>query len=187
MLKRKWMAAAGIWLAIASAGATTLKHMSLKQLTVSARAIVRARCVGVHIQGTANGEGGEIWTVTDFEIEESWKGRAPAQLQIWLPGGRAGHVIRLVPGAPRFQPGEEAILFLEPTVSGKWSITAWGEGTFRIRRDAAQREIAVQDAGGIGNSFGNAGNGTMTAPQNLPVDKLKSEIRVMGVSAKDSR
>ncbi len=61
-------------------------------------------------------------------------------------GGEAGRIVSYVPGAPRFRAGEQAVLFLEPMRDGEISITAWGEGTFRIFHDAATgRERVTQD------------------------------------------
>ena len=53
-------------------------------------------------------------------------------------------------GVPRFEPGEEVILFLEPTPRGDFSVTSWAQGTLRIRRDPRTgEENATQDSASI--------------------------------------
>ena len=121
---------------------TTLVRLSLNQLTSAATAVAYAKCIG----STSVWHNGEIWTITSFHTEENWKGALPQEFQVWMLGGRSGAVTSYVPGAPRFFPGEEVVLFLEPTRSRNLSITAWGEGTFRIHRDPLTGEArATQD------------------------------------------
>lgn len=110
---------------------TTLAQLSLDQIASAATFIVRAKCISVE----SRWRDGEIWTVTTFHAEEIWKGDLPQEFQVWMLGGRISGIISYVPGTPRFHPGEEAVLFLESTRSGWLSITAWGEGTLRIRHD----------------------------------------------------
>ena len=91
--------------------------------------------------------------VPRFSVVEAIQGSPDATLIVRLPGGREGHVMENVEGVPRFSPGEETILFLErarpPGQAGgdEWSVTAWGEGTFRIERDARYTgESVTQDS-----------------------------------------
>ncbi len=114
------------------AQSTSLAQLSLAQMVSSAHAIVQADVVANECQW----RDGEIWTVTSFRVIENWKGSSPPEIDVWMIGGRVGQIASYVPGVPRFHPGEEAILFLEPTRTGEMSVTAWGEGTFRIRVDA---------------------------------------------------
>lgn len=170
-----------------SSGATTLKRMSLSDLTRAAQWVVRARCLDTQSSGKSSGLGADIWTVTDFDVEESWKGQPSARVQVWLPGGRAGHVIRLVPGAPRFRAGEEVVLFLERTRDGDWSITAWGEGTFRIRRNTSGDEIATPDVAS-GDSSNESSSPTAPRPvEAMSVAELKTQVRQAALSPGNSR
>jgi hypothetical protein len=131
-------AAAGV------ARATTLAHMSVEELTAAAQVVARVRC----IDNSTRWENGEIWTLTTFDVIEVWKGHAPARITVRLIGGRAGHLVSTVADVPRFVHGEELILFLESKSHKEFSVTSWAQGTFRIRRDAAGREIVSQDTAG---------------------------------------
>ena len=115
------------------ANGTTLLRLSLAQMTNTAQAIVRARCVG----NTTGWDAGEIWTFSSFEAEEVWRGAPPARFTVRLLGGRVGNLTSNVSGVPRFQAGEDVVLFLEPTARGDFSVVSWEQGTFRIRHDLA--------------------------------------------------
>lgn len=114
------------------ARATTLERMTLEKLTQSAQAIVRAKC----LDNSTAWDAGEIWTSTSFEVQEVWKGSLPDRITVRLLGGRVRNVTSTVTGVPRFRPGEEVVLFLEPSPGGDFSVVSWQQGSFRIRRDA---------------------------------------------------
>ncbi len=123
--------------------ATTLARLSLDQLSTAADAVARVRCVSA----VSEWEDGSIWTVTTFDVVETMKGSLPAQVTVRLPGGRVGHLTAMVDGTPKFTPGGSAILFLERSRSGGFSVAGWVEGTFRIARDPRTgRETVTQDS-----------------------------------------
>ena len=125
-----------------SVSATTLKRMSVADLAHAAQAIVRARCAS----NSARWEGGEIWTFTTFDIEETWKGSLPPRITVRLLGGTSGNLTSKVSGIPRFAEYEKVVLFLERTSAGDFSVVSWTQGTFRISRDrVTQEEIVTQD------------------------------------------
>jgi hypothetical protein len=124
------------------ARATTLKRMSVADLSRAAHTVVRARCAA----NSARWDAGEIWTFTTFDVEETWKGSAPAQITVRLLGGSSGNFTSTVSGVPRFSPGEELILFLERTPAQDFSIVSWMQGTFRIGLNGTTgEETIIQD------------------------------------------
>jgi hypothetical protein len=126
--------------------ATTLMRMSVSDLTRAAHLIVRARCM----TNSARWDSGEIWTFTTLEVEEIWKGSAPDEITIRLLGGESGNLKSSVSGVPRFEPGEELVLFLEQTRAGDFSVVSWVQGTFRIRHDlGTESEFVTQDTAGF--------------------------------------
>lgn len=125
-----------------SAGATTFARMSIDEMSHAAPMIVRAKCMANEV----GMEEGEIWTFTAFELQETWRGGAPTHFTVRLLGGRLGNLTSTVSGVPRFQVGEEVVLFLLPAPRGNFSIVSWEQGTFRIRRDLRRNEeIVTQD------------------------------------------
>lgn len=169
------MALCGVFLVLTAplARATTLAQLSLDQLAHAAHAIVRAHA----ISSLSVWHDGEIWTITTFRVEENWKGRASQQIQVWIIGGQAGRITSYVPGAPRFRPSEEAVLFLEPTRDGEISITAWQEGTFRIHLDSRTRETRVTQDSEATPEFALAGHkASHGAIRDWPIAKFKERV-----------
>jgi hypothetical protein len=131
----------------AGAAATTLVRMDLDELTRTAAVVARARCLG----SSARWEGGHMWTLTKFKVTEVWKSKAPQTIVVRLVGGQDGQRTVHVDGVPRFQDGEEVVLFLEPSPGGELTVAGWAQGAFRIRRDPRTNEESVaQDTSGLG-------------------------------------
>ncbi|HEV2298540.1 MAG TPA: hypothetical protein VGR72_08485 [Candidatus Acidoferrales bacterium] len=164
--------------------ATTLAQLSLEQLTSAATVIARARCTG----SESRWRDGEIWTVTSFRAEEIWKGNLPWEFEVWILGGRSGSVTSYVPGTPHFQPGEETVLFLEPARSGTLSITAWDEGTFRVRRDPLTDEVRVtQDTASLPTFDSIARRFRASSIRDWPLEKLKTRVQAATAGGADQR
>ncbi|MGA9732342.1 MAG: hypothetical protein WA274_08240 [Candidatus Acidiferrales bacterium] len=72
--KRTRVTAAAVAVAVLFAAtlcqATTLERMSLAKMAQTAPLIIRARCLA----NSTAWDAGEIWTFTNFAIEETWKG-----------------------------------------------------------------------------------------------------------------
>jgi hypothetical protein len=157
----------------ATARGTTFARMTVEQMTAAAPLVARVRC----LKTTAGWEGREIWTITSFDVLGVWKGSAPQQIAVRLIGGHVGHLISSVAGVPRFQPGEEAILFLMPTREGEFTVTGWMQGTFRIRRDPrAGIECVTQDAAGMAVFDPRTRQFETSGIRDLPLERLRERV-----------
>jgi hypothetical protein len=156
-----------------AARATTIERMPLEKMSRMAKVIVRARCTG----NSTSQNAGEIWTLTNFAVEQVWRGTAPAQITVRLLGGRVGNLTSSVSGVPRFRAGEEVLLFLEPTSRGDFSVVSWEQGTFRIRRDPATgQESATQDTASF-ETFDPATRRFLTTGiRRAPLDALHARV-----------
>src|SRR5579859_4264564 len=119
-------------LAVAASQATTLVRMSFDELVRQATSIARAKCIG----STSVWRNGEIWTETEFELEEQNKGSLPGIIRVSMPGGRIAHLQSHVEGVPGFFTGEEVYLFLWKAQNSENYLLGWTQGTFRITRDS---------------------------------------------------
>jgi hypothetical protein len=136
-----------ILITILQVHATTLAKLSLDGLAAAADSVARVRCVSTE----SRWENGSIWTATAFEVLETMKGNLPTHIIVRLPGGHVGHLTSTVSGAPKFNSGEKAILFLERSRAGGFTIAGWVEGTFRISRDPRTGAATVtQDSSAFG-------------------------------------
>jgi hypothetical protein len=126
-----------------AAHATTLARLSLTQLAASADAVARVRFASAE----SRWENGSIWTVTTFDVVESMKGGLSPQVSVRVPGGRVGHLTATVDGTPKFNSGDDVVMFLERSPAGSFSVAGWVEGTFRIAVDPrTHRENVTQDS-----------------------------------------
>ena len=123
--------------------ATTLARLSLGQLATGSDAVARVRVV----RAESRWENGSIWTVNTFDVTETLKGQLPGQIEVRLPGGRVGHLTSTVEGTPKFNPGSEAVVFLQRSPAGGFTVAGWVEGSFRISRDPRTgSETVTQDS-----------------------------------------
>lgn len=123
--------------------ATTLARLSLEQLAHGSDAVARVRFAGAE----SRWENGSIWTVTTFDVVETLKGELPPKIEVRLPGGHVGHLTATVEGTPKFNPGGEAVLFLQGASAGGFTVAGWVEGSFRVLRDARTGvETVTQDS-----------------------------------------
>jgi hypothetical protein len=123
--------------------ATTLARLSLDQLAAGSDAVARVRFV----RADSRWENGSIWTVTTFDVVETLKGQLTGQIEVRLPGGRVGHLTSTVEGTPKFNPGSDAVVFLQRSHSGGFTVAGWVEGSFRISRDSRiGGETVTQDS-----------------------------------------
>jgi hypothetical protein len=124
---------------LTAARATTLVRLSLEQLAAGSDAVARVNVSSAETRW----ENGTIWTVTTVKVVETMKGNLPGEISVRLPGGRVGHLTATVEGAPRFHPGDDAIVFLKISSAGGFTVAGWVEGTFRISRDPRTGNQAV--------------------------------------------
>ena len=105
------------------------------------------------------------------------KGALPPQVTVRLPGGRVGHLTTAVDGTPKFNAGDEAVVFLERSRAGGFSVAGWVEGTFRITRDPRTlRETVIQDSSTFA-VFDPATRGFRTeGVRRMPVEQFRERV-----------
>lgn len=70
-------------------------------------------------------------TVTRFAVVERVSGvELPDSFLVSVPGGSAGELAAMVPGAPRFVAGNVYLLFLDPGRDGLWRVRTMAYGVF---------------------------------------------------------
>jgi hypothetical protein len=122
---------------------TTLAKLSLDRMAAGLDAVARVRCTSTE----SHLESGSIWTVAAVDVVETIKGTLPKTIAIRVPGGHVGHLTTTVDGTPKFQPRNEAIVFLQHSPAGGFTVAGWVQGTFRISRDPLTGdETVTQDS-----------------------------------------
>ncbi|MGH9689413.1 MAG: hypothetical protein ACRD5K_20300 [Candidatus Acidiferrales bacterium] len=157
----------------ASTRATTIERMSLATMAQAAPLILRARCSGKSVVWDV----GEIWTLTSFDVEETWRGEASPQITVRLLGGRMGDITSHVSGVPQFRPGEDVVLFLEPTKRGDFSVVSWDQGTFRIQRNApGEQELVTQDTASFATFDPATHQFRAGGIRNMPLETFRAQV-----------
>jgi hypothetical protein len=153
--------------------ATTLARLSLEQLAAGSDAVARVRAV----RAESRWDDGSIWTVTTFDVMETFKGNLPRQISVRLPGGRVGHLTSTVEGTPKFAPGNEAVVFLQQSPAGGFTVAGWIQGNFRISRDARSgSEIVTQDSSAF--AVFDAATRTFRAQgmRRMPIEEFRARV-----------
>ena len=133
-------------LSLPAVRATTLVRLSLDQLAAGSDAIARINFASAE----SRWENGSIWTISTVRVVEIMKGDLPGEISLRLPGGRVGHLTSTVEGTPKFNPGDDAVVFLKRTPAGGFTVAGWVQGTFRISRDARSGNLSVtQDSASV--------------------------------------
>jgi hypothetical protein len=123
----------------ASALATTaLRPLSVDEMATRADLIVRGQVDRID----SYKDGDKIYTNIDVAIAETWKGEAETTtVRIRVYGGVADGRRTIVIGAPCWDPGEEAVLFLVGNGPGTFDVLSLAEGKFRLDAGAAERDL----------------------------------------------
>jgi hypothetical protein len=154
------------WAAISSlasppANATSYLPISDSDLLAQTPLVVRARVVSIDPAPFGSG------VATDYaiEVDRVLKGFAPGTtLILRVPGGSSeGRRHLELHGAPKFDLGEVATLFLSPRADGSFAVRQWALGAFRHVR-IGDRTYALRDLSDMSSVSG--------APQDAGVARL---------------
>jgi len=123
--------------------ASVIVPASLRTLAVEAQTIVLGRVVEVRAQMRPGRKRIDSYVV--FAVDESIKGAPQPTVVFRTLGGVSGRYRTVVPGAPVFRTGDEAVIFL-----GHGAVPypiGLSQGVFRVRRDRAtgQRRILAPE------------------------------------------
>jgi len=129
---RGWLLTLVASLAAAPAFPLLLPVADLDQLVESADAIVVGRVVAR--RAAWNDEQTRIYTHYTVEVEHTVKGFAVPRIELTELGGQVGGLAMEVDGAPVYEPGEEAVIFLHAD-RGRVMTLRWFQGKLPIVRD----------------------------------------------------
>jgi hypothetical protein len=102
--------AAAVALSLAPAQAITIAPLQFTELVARADLIVYGRVADVHGQWTDDRQG--IESLVTLDVIDRFKGPAGPTLRFKVPGGRAGNMVNVLPGAPTLSEGDLVVIFL---------------------------------------------------------------------------
>ena len=141
---------------------------TVEGLAARCDAVVRARVEACEARLSADGR--RIYTHATIRCAEIWRGSAPRELVVKVPGGQVGNLAQRVDGAPALRPGEEVVLFLRK--SGRvYSVAGLGQGKFAVIDGDAEPDVH-----GIARLESAAPHGHR-AVETMPVAELERRVR----------
>jgi hypothetical protein len=114
--------------------ATVLVPAEFGEIVSGSQVIVYGRVSDVHAEWS--GDRRTIETVVSLDAASYLKGGPGDVVTFRVPGGQIGRYRNVMVGAPEFQSGEEAVLFLRAQGPSVAHIFGLSQGVFRVRVDA---------------------------------------------------
>lgn len=135
--------AVGAVLAAVRSGATTFVMLDQDQLAEMSAAVVRGTVS--QIVAGQDAASGRIYTDIVISVEDVLRGDyAEGDWTIRERGGRVDGEEEWIFGAPRFQLGENVILFLDDRGDGSWRTTAMALGKFRVLGETLDGDLEIR-------------------------------------------
>lgn len=132
-------------LIVTIATATTVKPMTVEELTAAATNIVEGQVTDTW--ATWNPQHTLIYTFTHLRVSKTLKGKSDEVVTIKQLGGSAGGYTQKVAGVHPMRTGDAAVLFLRPSEArdGTMVIIGLMQGNFRIERETRSGAAVVNN------------------------------------------
>ena len=121
--------------------ATVLLPADFREIVAGAEIIVYGRVESVRPEWS--GDRRRIDTIVTVEARSYLKGGPGEIVTFRVPGGEIGRYRNVVVGAPAFQPGEEAVLFLSGSGPSVAHVFGLSQGVFRVRVNPRGRRLVI--------------------------------------------
>lgn len=133
------------------AGSTTLLRLSLEKMSKDATMVVQGH-VSWDYAARPDPQG-PPYTYTGIEVSRCIAGDCPDTVVLRHRGGIAGGLHLFIPGMPRFEPGQEVLLFLREDyeeVDGLHAVLGMVQGLFLVVTEPVSgKKLAVQQLGNV--------------------------------------
>ena len=131
--------------------ASVVIAQTLEEMARMSPVIVRASVGSMQSTWTEDQHSIETWV--ELQVTDVLKGKVPkgATLIVRNPGGVVGNIGARVAGAPKFTPGEDTLLFLEPAADtpNVWLVSALAAGKISLSKNQFGELRATRDTRGI--------------------------------------
>ncbi len=173
-----WRAIAALCMA-AAASATTVKPMSIEELTRASSAVVEGTALSSWSQWDSAHR--LISTYTRFRVGRMLKGAPASVVIVKQMGGSVAGWHQKVAGVRFFVPNDRAVLFLRPSVAADGTLVVVGlmQGNFQIQRAADGTAMVSNGVPGVSSyERENGANpiGVYTG-SSMPLRELESRVQ----------
>jgi len=144
-MKRTALLCVSVFLALAplagSLHATQIMRMTVRELGAQSSLVILGSVS--EVRSFWNETRTKILTETTVAVAETYKGGGGSLLRVVQIGGVVGTVRMTAHGALQWRPGEEVLLFLEPSRGGTYRVAGFSQGKFSVERDPATGDAFV--------------------------------------------
>lgn len=165
-----------------SAGASTFVAMTAEDLAAAADTVVQGRVIGVSAQWDEDGR--IVVSTSRILVTESVVGNASGVIEVQTPGGEVGDTYVEAAGFPRFEKGQEVILYLKAqNNSSALRVVGHQQGHFEVvtRDDGVTLAVPQVDEG---VALIARGGQRVVAPQSKELAQFKSQVRATAAAAR---
>jgi hypothetical protein len=121
--------------------ATVLVPAEFREVVTGADIIAYGRVTDTTV--VARNDRRHVETLVTLHVATYLKGAAGEHLVFSVPGGQIGRYRHVLVGAPRFDRGEETVVFLNARGSDRPVVFGLNQGVFRVRLDNATKRRLV--------------------------------------------
>lgn len=153
---------------------TLVPRLSFEELVGQSAVVVHGRVAVVRVAWDAQHE--NIWTHYQIVLDEVLKGSPGRTVEIQEPGGELDGIRMEIVGTPRYELGEEVVVFAAPTPAGLRTC-GWGQGRFVVAGGPGTRRVR-NDLGNIQlTAPASRAAQLATATRDEALDSFKQRIR----------
>ena len=167
----------GLLVAPFLASATTIIPLSVEEMTTKSTHVLRGNATETWTAW--NPQHTLIYTYTKFEVTKSLKGQVQQTVTVKQMGGRVGNTVQKVAGVRHFRPGEQDVLFLQPSKDhdGTFIVTGLMQGNFLVRRSASGQMLVSNGVPEVSKVEAQSGVISGYRGTTSTVDELENRIR----------
>jgi hypothetical protein len=166
-MRRAWVAIL-LLLAAEPATAALLAATSVEEAARSSDAVVRGTVLSARGRLAAGGR--RVVTDVEIAVASAWKGAPGETVHLVIPGGTTASLGMAVDGAPRFEEGEDVVVFLGRN-GAFWQVMGLAMGKYRVVGPEALPAFASEDVLPRALAAGERAAGPM------PVAELERRVR----------
>lgn len=156
--------------------AVTLSPMTFEQLVDEAAAVVYARVADVRGRWTADRR--NIESIVRLDALRYLKGDLGESVDLRVPGGQAGGMRQLMPGAPVLREGDLIVAFVATHGPAIPTLVGFTQGLFRVAVDASGRNAFVMPPPLKASKAGTILRGAVDR-RTLTLDAFAGEVRTL--------
>ena len=157
--------------------ATTIIPVSVERLTSESSHVLEAQAVNSWSQW--NPQHSLIFTYTRFQVSRTLKGAVPTTIIVKQIGGSAEGYTQKVAGVRHWQAGDEAVLFLRPSIAGDgtFEVTGLMQGNFLVKSSADGEKVVSNGVMGVTAYEAASQQATPYRSHEMRLQDLESRIR----------